>query len=113
MFLIKLIVLIVVIWIIDKVNNVNFVFNVIFVDVNNNVLYNIVVLNIFLVDFSKVVKVYIVLIVDDWIKYEDNKIYNGILIIKNVLGYVLVIMKVFMIKVLFIIIFVGFFVKIV
>lgn len=87
-------------WTTDKVNNVNPAFNAIFVDANNNVLYNTVAPNTFPADFSKVAKVYTVPTVDDWTKYEDNKTYNGTLTIKNASGHVLATMKVSMTKVL-------------
>ena len=87
-------------WTTDKVNNVNPAFNAIFVDANNNVLYNTVAPNTFPADFSKVAKVYTVPTVNDWTKYEDNKTYNGTLTIKNASGHVLATMKVSMTKVL-------------
>ena len=87
-------------WTTDKVNNVNPAFNAIFVDANNNVLYNTAAPNTFPADFSKVAKVYTVPTVDDWTKYEDNKTYNGTLTIKNASGHVLATMKVSMTKVL-------------
>ena len=87
-------------WTTDKVNNVNPAFNAIFVDANNNVLYNTAAPNTFPADFSKVAKVYTVPTVNDWTKYEDNKTYNGTLTIKNASGHVLATMKVSMTKVL-------------
>ena len=87
-------------WTTDKVDNTNPAFNAVFVDANNNVLYNTANLNAFPTDFSKVAKVYTTPTVNDWTKYEDNKSYMGSLTIKNASGHILATMKVSMTKVL-------------
>lgn len=52
------------------------------------------------VDFSKAAKVYTFATVNDWLAYEDNKVYTGTLKIKNATGHVLATIKVTFKKVL-------------
>ena len=52
------------------------------------------------VDFSKVKYIYTMPIVNDWLAYKDNKVYNGVLIIRNNSGNMLTSMNVSFKKVL-------------
>ncbi len=51
-------------------------------------------------DFSKVTKAYTIARVNNWLAYEDNKVYNGKLTIKNATGHVLATLNVTFKKVL-------------
>ncbi len=90
-------------WTTDKVNNADPAFDVYFVNANNAVVYNTTITSgtgLSGVDFSKVAKVYTMPKVADWTKYEDNKVYNGTLTIKNANDFVLATLEVSMQKVL-------------
>ena len=89
-------------WTTDEISNITPVFNAYFVDKEGNIIYNTTdKLNTFSdVDFSKVTKVYTMPALNNWKVYEDNKAYNGTLIIKNESGHVLATMNLSMTKVL-------------
>ena len=89
-------------WTTDEISNITPVFNAYFVDKEGNIIYNTKdKLNTFSdVDFSKVTKVYTMPALNNWKVYEDNKAYNGTLIIKNESGHVLATMNLSMTKVL-------------
>ena len=89
-------------WTTDEISNITPVFNAYFVDKEGNIIYNTKdKLNTFSdVDFSKVTKVYTMPVLNNWKVYEDNKAYNGTLIIKNESGHVLATMNLSMTKVL-------------
>jgi len=77
-------------------------FNAYFVDANNTVLFSTVAVPgaVATADFSKVTKVYTQALVDDWLAYKDNKVYNGKLTIKNGTGHTLATLDVTFKKVL-------------
>jgi len=77
-------------------------FNAYFVDANNTVLFSTVTVPgaVATADFSKVTKVYTQALVDDWLAYKDNKVYNGKLTIKNGTGHTLATLDVTFKKVL-------------
>ncbi|MBF6597828.1 MAG: cell surface protein [Fermentimonas sp.] len=52
------------------------------------------------VDFTEVTKLHTVPTASSWLAYEDNKVYNGTLIVKNATGHVIATLKVSMKKVL-------------
>jgi predicted nucleic acid-binding Zn-ribbon protein len=52
------------------------------------------------VDFKEVTKLHTVPTASSWLAYEDNKVYNGTLIVKNATGHVIATLKVSMKKVL-------------
>ena len=89
-------------WTTDKIGNDNQVFNAYFVDAQGTVLFSTAdkssVASV--KDFSKVAKVYTVPTINDWKTYEDDKVYNGKLEIKNADGFVLATLNVSMTKVL-------------
>ena len=89
-------------WTTDKIDNKNQVFNAYFVDAQGTVLFSTAdkssVASV--KDFSKVAKVYTVPTINDWKTYEDDKVYNGKLEIKNADGFVLATLNVSMTKVL-------------
>ena len=89
-------------WTTDEISNITPVFNAYFVDKEGNIIYNTKdKLNTFSdIDFSKVTKVYTMPALNNWKVYEDNKAYNGTLIIKNESGHVLATMNLSMTKVL-------------
>jgi len=76
------------------------VFDAVFVDAKDNVLYRTSDMNNFPADFSKVAKVYTVPTLDCWSDYADDKTYNGKLTIYNNTNHVVATMNVSMTKVL-------------
>ena len=89
-------------WNTDKIGNNSHVFDAYFVDAQGNPLfdtadkYSVASVE----DFSKVAKVYTKPTINDWKTYEDDKVYNGKLEIKNADGFVLATLNVSMTKVL-------------
>ena len=89
-------------WNTDKIGNNSHVFDAYFVDAQGNPLFNTAdkysVASV--EDFSKVAKVYTKPTINNWTTYEDDKVYNGKLEIKNADGFVLATLNVSMTKVL-------------
>ena len=89
-------------WATDKIGDNDEVFDAYFVDAQGTVLFSTAdkssVASV--KDFSKVAKVYTVPTINDWKTYEDDKVYNGKLEIKNADGFVLATLNVSMTKVL-------------